>query len=79
MHAHVRQLAEAELLRLHGRLPSLSDEQRAETAETVYRILRTFLHRPTIRAKQLSTDPEGAIYIEALRQLFDLRVSEAQA
>jgi glutamyl-tRNA reductase len=79
MHAHVRQLAEAELLRLHGRLPSLSDEQRAETAKTVYRILRTFLHRPTIRAKQLSTDPEGAIYIEALRQLFDLRVSEAQA
>jgi glutamyl-tRNA reductase len=78
MHAHVKQLAETELLRLHGRFPGLSEQQRAETAATVYRILRKLLHPPTVRAKQLSTDPEGAVHLEALRQLFDLRVSEAQ-
>ncbi|MEK6440609.1 glutamyl-tRNA reductase [Pseudonocardia sp. T1-2H] len=79
MHSHVRQLAEVELLRMHSRLPGLSDHQRAETAATVYRIVRQFLHRPTVRAKQLSTDPEGSVYLEALRQLFDHSVSEAKA
>jgi glutamyl-tRNA reductase len=36
MHSHVRKLAEVELLRLHDRLPDLSEQQRAETAATVY-------------------------------------------
>jgi glutamyl-tRNA reductase len=79
MHAHIRQLAEAELDRMHGRLPSLSEQQRAETTATVHRIVRKFLHRPTVRAKQWSTDPEGLVYLEALRQLFDLSASEAKA
>ncbi len=78
MHSHIRHLAEAELIRMHDRLPSLSDEQRAETTATVYRIVRKFLHRPTVRAKQLSTDPEGSVYLEALRQLFELGASEAE-
>jgi glutamyl-tRNA reductase len=77
MHAHVRQLAEAELIRMHDRLPSLSEEQLAETTATVHRIVRKFVHRPTVRAKQLSTDPEGSVYLEALRQLFDPGASEA--
>jgi glutamyl-tRNA reductase len=72
MHAHIRHLVEAELRRMHDRLPSLSEQQQAETTATVYRIVRKFLHRPTIRAKQLSTDPAGAVYLDALRQLFDL-------
>jgi glutamyl-tRNA reductase len=79
MHAQVRSLAEAELLRLDGRLPGLSDEQRAETARTVYRILRKVLHRPTIRAKEMSADPAGAVYLEVLRRLFDLGSEEAAA
>jgi glutamyl-tRNA reductase len=77
MHSHIRQLAEAELLRMHGRLPGLDERQRAETAATVYRVVRKFLHQPTVRAKQLSTDPAGSIYLEALRQLFDTGASEA--
>jgi glutamyl-tRNA reductase len=79
MHSQITQLAEAELVRMHDRLSSLSDEQRAETAATVYRIVRKFLHGPTVRAKELSTDPEGAVYLEALRQLFDLTACEATA
>jgi glutamyl-tRNA reductase len=72
-----RQLADAELARLHHRLPGLSDKQRAETAATVHRILRKALHRPTVRAKELSTGPHGPAYLEALRRLFDLPIAPA--
>ncbi len=73
MHAQIRQLADAELARLHDRLPGLSDQQQAETAATVHRILRKVLHRPTVRAKEFSAGPQGPLYLDALRQLFDLR------
>jgi glutamyl-tRNA reductase len=79
MHAQIRQLADAELARLHDRLPGLSDEQRAETAATVHRILRKVLHRPTVLAKEFAASPEGPVYLDALQQLFDLEVSEAKA
>ena len=72
MHAQIRQLADAELERLSHRLPDLSEQQRAETAVTVHRILRKVLHRPTVRAKEFSTGPNGPVYLDALRQLFDL-------
>src|SRR6266536_5977008 len=73
MHAQIRQLADAELARLQHRLPDLSEQQRAETAATVHRILRKVLHRPTVRAKEFSTGPDGPLYLDALKQLFDLR------
>jgi glutamyl-tRNA reductase len=76
MHAQIRQLADAELARLHDRLPDLSEQQQAETAATVHRILRKILHRPTVRAKAFSTSPQGPLYLDALRQLFDLNVRE---
>jgi glutamyl-tRNA reductase len=79
MHAQIRQFADAELARLHHRLPDLSEEQRAETAATVHRILRKVLHRPTVRAKEFSAGPEGPVYLDVLRQLFDLRTDEASA
>jgi glutamyl-tRNA reductase len=72
MHAQIRHLADVELARLNDRLPDLSDKQRAETAATVHRILRKILHRPTVRAKEFSTGPKGPVYLDAVRQLFDL-------
>ena len=78
MHAQIRQFADAELARLHHRLPDLSEEQRAETAATVHRILRKVLHRPTVRAKEFSADPKGPVYLDALTQLFDLTTDEAR-
>jgi glutamyl-tRNA reductase len=77
MHAQIRQLADAELARLRDRLPDLSDQQQAEMAATIYRILRKILHQPTVRAKEFSTGPNGPVYLDALRQLFDLRTEEA--
>ncbi|MDX6227871.1 MAG: glutamyl-tRNA reductase [Frankiales bacterium] len=72
LHTQIRQLADAELRRLHERLPDLSDKQRAETTTAIHRILRKILHQPTIRAKEFSTGPNGPAYLDALRQLFDL-------
>jgi glutamyl-tRNA reductase len=77
MHAQIRQLADAELARLHDRLPGLSEDQRAEMTVTVHRILRKVLHQPTVRAKEFSAGPNGSVYLDALRQLFGLRVGEA--
>jgi glutamyl-tRNA reductase len=74
LHAQIRQLADAELARLHDRLPDLTEQQRAETAATVHRILRKVLHRPTVRAKEFTNGPTGPVYLDALRQLFDLGV-----
>jgi glutamyl-tRNA reductase len=71
-HTEIEQLADAELDRPHDRLPDLSEQQRAETAATVHRILRKILHRPTVRAKELTTGPDGPVYLDALRRLFDL-------
>jgi glutamyl-tRNA reductase len=78
MHAQIRQLADAELVRLHDRLPELSEHQRAETAATVHRILRKVLHRPTVRAREFSSGPEGQLYLDALQELFDLRTTKAK-
>jgi glutamyl-tRNA reductase len=78
MHAQITQLADAELARLEHRLPYLSEAQRAETAATVHRILRKVLHRPTVRAKEFSTGPDGPVYLDALRQLFELTTDEAR-
>ena len=78
MHAQIRQFADAELARLQHRLPDLSEEQRAETAATVHRILRKVLHRPTVRAKEFSTGPKGPVYLDALTQLFELTTDEVR-
>ena len=78
MHAQIRHFADTELARLDHRLPELSEQQRAETAATVHRILRKVLHRPTVRAKEFSTGPHGPVYLDALKQLFDLRTDEAR-
>jgi glutamyl-tRNA reductase len=78
LHSQIRELTEAELVRLNERLPTLSDQQRAETAATVNRIIRKVLHRPTVRAKQFATGPDGPVYLEALQQLFDLSATESE-
>jgi len=79
MHNQIRQLADAELTRLHGRLPGLTEQERAETAATVHRILRKVLHQPTVRAREFSTGPNGPVYLDALRQLFDLSAATGDA
>ncbi|MFD4634202.1 glutamyl-tRNA reductase [Streptomyces sp. NPDC058284] len=61
-----------EMARLEGRLPGLEDKQRAEITQTVRRVVDKLLHAPTVRVKQLASEPGGAGYADALRTLFDL-------
>ncbi|MGW7557132.1 glutamyl-tRNA reductase, partial [Streptomyces rimosus] len=62
----------SEIARLDGRLPGLDDKQRAEITQTVRRVVDKLLHAPTVRVKQLASEPGGAGYADALRELFDL-------
>ncbi|MFJ9617085.1 glutamyl-tRNA reductase [Streptomyces noursei] len=62
----------SEIARLDGRLPDLDDKQRAEITQTVRRVVDKLLHAPTVRVKQLASEPGGAGYADALRELFDL-------
>jgi glutamyl-tRNA reductase len=65
-------VVEAELARFDGRLPELDAKARAEVANTVRRVVDKLLHEPTIRVKQLASDPGGTSYAVALRELFNL-------
>ncbi|MEV6758872.1 glutamyl-tRNA reductase [Streptomyces sp. NPDC051214] len=61
-----------EIARLDGRLPGLAEKERAEITQTVRRVVDKLLHAPTVRVKQLASEPGGAGYADALRTLFDL-------
>lgn len=66
------EVVDAELLRLDSRLPELDDDVRDELARTVRRVVDKLLHTPTVRVKELASDPAGAGYADALRELFEL-------
>jgi len=74
LRARAREVVEAELARLTGRLPDLAPEVRAEVERTVHRVVEKLLHTPTVRVKELATAPGGDAYADALRALFDLSV-----
>jgi len=66
------ELVDAELTRFDGRTPGLDAKMRAEVANTVRRVVDKLLHEPTVRVKQLASDPGGTSYAVALRELFNL-------
>lgn len=66
------EVVEAELARFDGRVSELDPKTRAEVANTVRRVVDKLLHEPTVRVKQLATDPGGTSYAVALRELFNL-------
>ncbi len=63
----------AELARFDSRVGSALDtESRAEVERTVRRVVDKLLHSPTVRVKELATEPAGLAYADALHALFDL-------
>jgi glutamyl-tRNA reductase len=62
----------AELARMKGRLPGLDERTLAEVSATVRRVVDKVLHGPTVRVKELASEPGGASYESALRELFAL-------
>jgi glutamyl-tRNA reductase len=69
----------AELRRLAHRHPELTDEQRADVAHTLHRVVQRLLHQPTVRVRELAAGPGGDRYPELLRELFDLDVPTSGA
>ncbi len=76
LRARADEVVEAELRRLAQRRPDLTDEQRAEVAHAVHRVVQRLLHQPTVRIRQRATEHDGGAYAAMLRELFDLDVPE---
>jgi glutamyl-tRNA reductase len=79
LRARAAEMVATELDRLSGRLPTLSERERAEVASTVRRVVEKLLHAPTVRVKELAESPGGDRYAEALHELFELDPRKAQA
>ncbi len=65
-------IREAELARLGGKLADLSPAQRDQVEQLTTAIVNKILHLPTVRMKELAAERDAYIYVDALRQLFDL-------
>jgi glutamyl-tRNA reductase len=74
LRSQAAEVVDAELLRLSSRLPDLDARARAEVARTVHRVVDKLLHEPTVRVKELASDPGGTDYAGALRALFGLGI-----
>ncbi|THV29978.1 glutamyl-tRNA reductase [Glycomyces paridis] len=64
-------IVDAELSRV-ARRGDFSDDQRAEVARTVHRVVQRLLHEPTVRVRELAGQPGAPDYARALRDLFAL-------
>jgi glutamyl-tRNA reductase len=78
LRARADELVSAELNRLVTRRPELSDEQRAEVAHAVHRIVQRLLHEPTVRVRELAAAPGGDRYADLVRELFNLEIPDAR-
>lgn len=72
LRAMASSVVEAELSRLEGRLGPVDERVRAEIRQTVHRVVEKLLHTPTVRVKELASEPGGSVYADALGQLFGL-------
>jgi glutamyl-tRNA reductase len=74
LRARADEVVATELHRLHQRRSDLTEEQRADVAQAVHRIVQRLLHSPTVRVRELAAGPGGDRYATLLRELFDLEV-----
>jgi glutamyl-tRNA reductase len=66
------EVVSAELRRLWPRLPRLTESEQAEVNRTVRRVVQRLLHQPSVRVRELASEPGGTRYADALRELFGL-------
>jgi glutamyl-tRNA reductase len=52
--------------------PDLGDAGRADIEHLLKRVVDKLMHAPTVRVKELASEPDGESYAEALHRLFDL-------
>ncbi|WP_026925370.1 glutamyl-tRNA reductase [Glycomyces arizonensis] len=71
LRAAAADIVDAELARV-ARRGDFTDDQRAEVARTVHRVVQRLLHEPTVRVRELAGQPGAPDYAKALRDLFAL-------
>ncbi len=74
LRATAADIVEAELSRV-ARRGDFTDDQRAEVARTVHRVVQRLLHEPTVRVRELAGQPGAPDYARALRDLFALEAA----
>ncbi|MEJ2578234.1 MAG: glutamyl-tRNA reductase [Kineosporiaceae bacterium] len=79
LRAMAGKVVDAELARLEGRLGEVDERVCAEIRQTVHRVVEKLLHTPTVRVKELASEPNGSMYADALGQLFGLVPAQAAA
>jgi len=72
LRARADDVVTAELRRLAQRTPDLTEDQRAEVAHSLQRVVKRLLHQPTVRVRQLAAEPGGEAYTKLVRELFEL-------
>ena len=76
LRTRAEEVVSAELRKFSARRPELTQEQRADVARTLHRVVQQLLHSPTVRVRQLAAEPGGDQYASLLRELFDLDVPQ---
>jgi glutamyl-tRNA reductase len=71
LRAAAADIVDAELSRV-ARRGDFTDDQRAEVARTVHRVVQRLLHEPTVRVRELAGRPGAPDYARVLRDLFAL-------
>jgi glutamyl-tRNA reductase len=80
LRAHARSVVDCEVELLRGRLGAAVDERvLGELEQTVHRVVEKLLHTPTVRVKELASEPGAGSYAEALRELFGLDLGRVAA
>ena len=74
LRATAADIVETELSRV-ARRGDFTDDQRAEVARTVHRVVQRLLHEPTVRVRELAGQPGAPDYARALRDLFALEAA----
>jgi len=59
--------------------PDIGAAERADIDQLVRRVVDKLLHSPTVRVKELASEPDGDAYAEALHRLFDLDIRTVEA
>lgn len=71
LRSHVSQAVEREVSRLRGRY---SQEFTDEVEQAMRRVTQSLLHTPTLRARKLARNGDGADYLNALHTLFGIEL-----
>ncbi|MBF0341479.1 MAG: glutamyl-tRNA reductase [Magnetococcales bacterium] len=65
-------IRDQEVARTVGSWPGISPEERKRVEQCGRLLVNKILHAPLSRLRQLAVEPEGELYVDALRQLFQL-------